>query len=210
MTRDEVVSLVQQGLGFRSDLTTEIITQLRYQQEEVLEKQATLPWFLLTEFANINTVVGEERIPVPSDFLQEYEEGSLWFVDPALAEEDQWKPLAKGLLEDIKTAETGPPKCYALTKDYFRVFPVSDEAYQLQQIYYARAAELTTNIENVWLEHAADWLMNLVGTHMAEDLSNQDATLTFQQRMLVGQKRVMDETEARKHANQRYIMGGAD
>ena len=209
MIRDDAIALIKQGLGFRSDLDAQILTQMKFEQE-VLERKSTLPWFLLSEFSNINTVIGEERLPVPTDFLQEYEEGTLWWFDSTATAEDQWTQLGKALLDEVKTAEPGTPDTYVVTGPYFRLFPVPDAVYNMKMVYYKQGVVLDNNVENEWLKYASDWLMALTGLHMAEDIENDKAAAKFQQRVVLAEDRIARENEARKHTNVRYIMGGED
>ena len=87
MTRDEAVTIIQQQLGFRTDLTAVIITKMKLAQEH-LELSPTLPWFLLSEKSFAFTVINSEKVPIPLDFLQEYEESALVYKpDDATKEE---------------------------------------------------------------------------------------------------------------------------
>lgn len=210
MLRDDAVALIQQGLSFRTGLTSQIITMMQYVQGDILEQRATLPWFLLEEFSEAETTSGEERLLLPADFLGEYEEGTLWLYTPTADPEDQWEEIEKDFLDNIKTGETGPPEAYALTNKYFRLAPTPDAVYKIKMVYYKKGQVLSSNIENEWLANAGDLLINLTGVHMAEDLSNDKAQAKFQTRVDKAEDRFFRENEERKHTNMRYIIGGKD
>lgn len=132
MTRDEAVAIIQQQLGFRSDLTSTIITTMKLAQDQ-LELGPTLPWFLLSERSFNLTTVDDQRVPVPLDFLQEYEESALIFVKSADEEiilgkrdlDKLLKDFPAGLPEDDN--QTREPQFYALRGTYFIIFPVPDQ-----------------------------------------------------------------------------------
>ncbi|NIS77756.1 MAG: hypothetical protein GTO00_09120 [Deltaproteobacteria bacterium] len=210
MLRDNAVSLIQQGLGFRSDLSTQIITMMQYVQEDVLEERPTLPWFLLEEFSEAETTANEERLLLPADFLGEYEEGTLWLYTPTADPGDQWQDIPKDFLDNIKTGETGSPEAYALTNKYFRLAPIPDAVYKIKMVYYKKGQSLATNIENEWLANAGDLLINLTGQYMAEDVGNDKALAKFNARVVTAEDRFFRENEERKHTNMRYIIGGED
>ncbi|MFQ5741990.1 MAG: hypothetical protein ACE5HV_00195 [Acidobacteriota bacterium] len=213
MTRDEAVTEVQRGLGFRTDLATEIITALKTVQSE-LERRATLPWFLLTEVASASTVKDEERVPVPSDFLREYEEDALHYFNGAtgVADEDVWTPLAKDDLEFLRDElpGSGAPQAYALDVKYFRVFPTPDAVYTLKQIYYKTDTVLNSNIENQWLKYAHALLIGEAGIKIASGLRDKEGLPLFQSMAQRGANDLLVENEARAHEGRRYIMGGPD
>lgn len=218
MLRDAAVALIKQGLGFRTDLDTEIVTQMRFQQEEILEQGATLPWFLISTVQSLTTVASTETLAIPSDFLLEVEEAALWFLDSGQSEGSQWRQMPKAFLDDIKTDEEatwadlilGAEPAYALVNKLFYFAPIPDAANTLRFIYYAQDTQLTSDITNLWLTHAADLLMARTGLAMAEDIENDKAALKFETRLQRADARLAAENEARTHTQIRYIMGGKD
>lgn len=105
MDRDTAVSRLQRRLGFRTDLEAAIIDELQQAQIEHEEEfLASPPWFLLEEISSASTVAGEERLPVPENFLQECEQGTLWVYDSS--EDDPWIELPKGFYENLKAYYT--------------------------------------------------------------------------------------------------------
>ena len=87
MNKSDAIKLIQRRLGFRKDLATVIQEELIAAQTR-LEAGITLPtggiflpWFLQTEINSIYTVIGEERILLPEDFIQEIDGDSLYVYD---------------------------------------------------------------------------------------------------------------------------------
>lgn len=213
MNRDAAVSRIQQTLGFRSDKSSEIVNALQDAQVE-LEENATLPWFLLTEVASIVTVIGEERVQLPSDFLQEWEEDPLHYfsTESGVEDEDLWTALSKedlGYLRD-NLPGSGAPAAYALDNTYYRIFPTPDAVYTLKHIYYKQDALLTVNIENLWLEHVPFLLIGLAGIQLAIALRDAEALAIFSAWEQRHRALLVRKSEARMHSSRRYIMGGPD
>jgi hypothetical protein len=213
MDRDTAVSRVQRQLGFRTDLNEQIVDAMQDAQVQ-LEAEETLPWFLQSEISSISTVVGEERVKLPSDFIREWEDDPLWYFNSSAEEdEDVWNELDKGtdlgVLRRTYSGE-GPPQAYHLTADYFRVFPTPDEIYTLKMTYYKNALVLDTNIENVWLKYFPWLLIGKAGVSLASSLRDKNALTVFAALELTNHTAMVHDTEARRHANKRYIMGGPD
>jgi len=177
MLRDDIVTLISNRFNFRDDLDTKIVTELKNAQIELEEELVTdLPWFLLSEVANIDGTASEERIPLPSDFLQENEDGTLWRYDAAAADGDPWKELRKGYHDALKAeyTGTGAPIRYALLGKYFRIYPTPDISYNFRMLYYKRDSILESNIENEWLKYAP-WLIGArTGFNLAHSLRDND------------------------------------
>ena len=212
MTRDEAVARAQVSLGFRTDKVPEIINALQDAQLEA-ERGPDLPWWLVTEVASRDTVIDEERIPLPTDFLREYEGGALWYFNGSATDDrDKWRELIKETVDELRVTfpGEGTPCAYALDECYFRIFPTPDAIYTLKMRYYKRAAVLSSNIENDWLKHEPFLLIGKAGQRVAEGLRDQTAVQVFQQQELEAFQRMLRETRAREDANSNYVMGGPD
>ncbi len=212
MLRSAAVSRIQQTLGFRSDKSAEIILALQDVQVQ-LEKGKTLPFFLKTEVQNRNTVSGEERVPIPTDFIREYDEDPLWYFNGSAADvEDVWTSLAKDDLQVLRDTYPGEgaPKAYHLDHLYYRIFPTPDAAYNLKHIFYKNDMGLSSDIENLWLEHEPWLLIGMAGQMISGALSNDHAFALFQKWETEGRARMFGDTQARQHNSRRYIMGGPD
>lgn len=198
MTRDEAVTSIMNRLGNRTDLETDIITEMKIVQESVLEGHSWLPWFLLSEIATETTVADEERVELPTDFLLEDDDQALWWYDSSDTD-NGWKPLAKDDLDILRERYpgTGEPKAYALRGNYFIIKPTPDDSYTLKMSYYARDAALDTDIENEWLKHAADLLIAETCVVMAEEYIKDSESA---ERFKVAARRAWDRLY-RKHVS---------
>ena len=217
MQRIKASARIQRALGFRSDLATPIVEELqdaqrKFEQGIILPSGGTyFPWFLTTEISSIYTTINEERVAIPDDFIQEVEEDALWYYnsvnDPA------WILLNKDDLDFLRNSDlgTGAPQSYALDASYFRIFPTPDAAYQMKMMYIGKDATLDDDTtENKWLKNAPELLMGEAGMVIAAAARDKDAIAIFQQMRTEAVNRLFIQTEARKHENRTYAMGGPD
>ena len=203
MTRDEAVEDIAKGLGYRRGMEGEIGLALR-QVQRSLENGSFLPWFLLVSEHSVQTRAGEDRVPLPTDFLREAEEDALWLVDG-----EGRRALPKAPYDLLVTRygdASGAPAAYAFTGRYFRVRPVPDGAYKLLMTYYARDDELTANIENRWLRHAPDWLIGETGALLANRLGYREAAAAFALRAARGKAEVVQADAALRWTNRPVLV----
>lgn len=215
MIRSEAVALIKKRLKRPNDsaLDAQIVTEMQFVQEQVLEESGDIrPWFLLSENLTTPTEVGESRVQVPNNFLDEYEEGSLWILDPT---DSEYKALGKGTFEDVRLEATidedddpGMPQIYSLDGKYFRIKPVPDKVYTLQILVYLRDAVLASDSStNMWLTYAAELLISETGLVVAQGyLQDAAATTFFTSRRDAAMARLHRQNEARKHSNMDYRM----
>ena len=209
MTRDQVVAIIKARLLRADDSTvdTKIVTEMQYVQEQLLENALVLPWFLLSEFQTIDTSADEERLPLPTGFLREHEECSLWIYDST---EEEWLPLERDDYEVLANThkEPGQPEAYALDGMYFRLKPTPNETYTLRTRFYIRDTALTSNVENKWLLYASDLMVAETGFIMASTyLKDNDLASKFQADIGRARDRLNLVNEARAHTNRNYMMG---
>lgn len=208
MTRNEAVAFIKQVLGYRTSGDDQIVTNLQQQQIK-LELSPTKPWFLLSELSIRPTVAEETRLPIPTDFLQEYEEGCLFYLD----EDEELVKLKKDeydvLQLNYKEEEPGPPQAYALTGGYFRLFPTPDDIYTIKMLYYKKAATLASGTgTNEWLTHVPELLCAKAGIIMAMSLRDYEAKKLFSEMVAENMMLLENQNEARKHDNFDMQIGG--
>jgi len=210
MLRDDAVSRVKRRLLFRTNLDSAIVEAMQDAQQR-LESEAILPWFLMSEVSSINTVSGEERVPLPVDFLRERDEDGLWYFNSAATDDsDVWLELAKDDLDDLRRAYPGEgaPKGYALMGDYLRLFPTPDAAYTLKMSYYKTDTILSSNIENDWLKYRPWLLIAEAGMDIALSIGQGDVAQTLQ--VMADQQRsaLIVENTSREEAGRSRVKGG--
>ena len=210
MLRDAAVAILQKRLGNRTDLADDIVTEMQLQQLE-LEQAEVLPWFLMTTDATLTTEVGApDQLVIPSDFLREVEEDALEWYNV-----DTWTQLDKDDYDRIKRADLTDftaPSYYAILGPSLFFRPSPTEQITLRWTYYAKAALLTSNIENVWLEHAPGVLINATGHEMAKYLQNPKLEALFAKSLARSVNAMWTQDEQRKLSNQdlRMTFAGAE
>jgi hypothetical protein len=186
MTLDEAVAEVVLGLGFRRDLALESATQIRIAQqyfERSWPEQSLLPWFLITERAVTSTVINEERLTKPTDWLGDVEDDALWLTN-TLGKEIL---IEKSPLDDLRqlyqNASPGFPQGYGFDGYYYRLFPKPDAAYAARMQYYQKDTLLVSGADtNKWLTEAPDILIGRAGAVLAGAGGNARLTM-FLERM---------------------------
>lgn len=213
MTRDEAVTRLLSRLGNRSaaEYTTPILNWMDDVQLYNLEQDpGLLPWFMITETSSASFTIDEERLEVPADFIQTYEEAELQAFH---TESNRFCPITKAHYDEIVKAyvdhSPGLPEKYALVGQYFRVRPIPDQEYVAKLIYYAhQPLPSADNVENTWLKWAADLLLAWTGYEVAsKELQDMELAATFESPIAIARKRLIKRNEARMHANFEYSMG---
>tara|TARA_Y100000310_G_scaffold94408_1_gene92036 strand:+ start:69 stop:707 length:639 start_codon:yes stop_codon:yes gene_type:complete len=212
MDRSAAVGRIQQQLGFRSDLSTEIVTALQDAQSEA-ERDPVLPWFLRNDdLTSFSTAADTETVALPTGFIRESEGDDLHWYDANAADADKWTELAKHDLTYLRKnlPGEGEPQAYHLGLTNLFIFPTPDAVYTLRMVYYKADTTLSTDVENQWLLHAHDYLIGKAGRKIAGPLRDALALAEFEKLEASGKLRMFADSEAREQASTRLIMGGAD
>lgn len=216
MTRDQIVDLLMGRLGKRTSSITQqdIINEMPFVQEMTLEGHPEPPWFLLTTRQNLATVASTETVALPSDFLQEWEDGALYIVnddgsETALTREDY------DIIKYHKGETEGKPSYYDIVGESIVLRQIPDAVYTLKFRYYARGASLAgvygdgNNIENIWLKYAADWFLAEVGMVIANQYLQSDKMLQmFAAQAIQAKKRVDAKNTIMEESNKQRFMEG--
>lgn len=213
MLRDDAVTRIRRKLGFNNNLDATVLIDALKDAQISLEREPELPFFLRTEYASIQTVIGEERVPLPTvrGFLMLVEDSALWRFDST--EDKKWRELAKHDLDALRrvysASSDDEPRAYALDYLYFRVFPTPDKVYTLKMIYYGEDEILDTNVENKWLKHFPFLLISLAIKEVTEGTRDAAAYQLAEKRETVERARLRAYVIARETSNLTYQMGGA-
>lgn len=176
--RATAVLRIREGLGFRTDRPVTIIRRLQEAQRD-LERGKTLPKFLLREDQSLTLASGENAVALPSDFLRRSD--TLIRYTPIYSTYPRripWKDYDTAYLA-YQSYNPGGPQVVSLREDTLWFSPVADRAYTLTWSYYRKADVLETNVTNLWLEHAPEWLIGEAGLRIARDTRNATAIQLF-------------------------------
>jgi len=219
MLRDAFVDILQKRLGsnFDDSLRQDIINEMVFVQENILEGDIFKPWFLVSEESSNSTIVGDERVLLPSDFLAVWEYGGLSRYDASL--DDPYVEMIREDWDEIAEClnYSGKPTHWDIAGQYLLMRPLADDVYPLRWWYFKRAASLAgpygdipTNIENEWLEWASDWFLGEVGAVIAEQYlqMTESAIQKFQVQAARGRERLRLKNVDMEETQKRRVMGG--
>lgn len=202
MTRDEAVTRIQRTLGYRSDSIQEVLDALKDAQQQ-LELGTTLPWFL-KEDGSLTTTANTATVDLPDDFLRlrEIEDDR-----PAIGT-TFLRVLSRGeAVQAYEGDDAAQPRVLVLKSESVELFPTPDTVYTIHFPYYKKATVLTTNVENLWLEHAPMVLIGAAGLLVAADRRNRTAIEKFQSQLAIGWEGVHRENAQREVAGRQIVIG---
>lgn len=212
MTLDEAITQFSTLLGFRTDMVSKAPAMLTNAQAQY-ERGPVYPWFLLSEDSTILTELGDRRVPVPGDYIAEYEEGALFYdAQDGSDEEPLYKYDNDYLMKKVGSKTTGTPKWYSQDGKYFNIFPLPSAArYQLVMKYYKHdtvISSLSGSATNLWLTNAPECLIGLAGARLATGLRDNVALAQFQKMESDARAQLNIQNEEKKHSNRIYQIGG--
>lgn len=216
MIRDKAVDLLLGRLGNRQgdSLKQTIIDEMVYAQENLLEGELELPWFLLSENATEDTVPSEARFPLPADFLMEWEDGGLYMQNDDGTETLMFREDWDIIKSQAALEGEGKPTYYDIAGDYYLLRKTPDAVYTVTQRYYQRQTSLAGvyggagNAENNWLKHASDWLIAETGLIVASQrLQSEKMAQMFAVQATKAKKRVMHKNIVMQESNKQRQMG---
>lgn len=208
MIRDDAVRLLGLRLNNRKGIEARILAEMDAVQEQILEENSWLPWFLESELAQAATTPGERRVSLPSDFLQEIEESHLWIV----GDDGSRQRLLKGSYDRLQAQLPGEgrPSRFCISGEYFHLFPTPNEIWTLEMRYYAKDARMSAdNVETKWLKYAGDLVIACVGEVMAsKHYQNAALAAEFAKDKSAAWDRLLMKHTALQEINQSRSMNG--
>lgn len=217
MQRDTAVDLLMGRLGRRttSSLKDEIINEMVFMQENLLEGGKFLPWFLITSDDTLTSTSGDETITLPTDFIREWEDGGL--LRETGDSDEPYKAITRDDYDiiKIKYPGSGTPKYYDRTETELLLRPTPDDTYTFKLWYYAKDASLAgtyggtgSTTENGWLEHASDVLIAMTGVVVMRQYLNGDASKFVEQVAIAWDRLYARDTEWREANKERFMGDG--
>lgn len=215
MTRDEAVARIQRGLGFRDDLTDEIIASLK-EARRLLETGRSLPDFLLQEEQTLNVPAGSANVALPDGFIREWQEQPLRFTSP---DNDALIVVLEKLDYIIgeqrfppDNTDAGRPIAYTLLGSSIKFWPAErDTSYALRWAYYKHSVDLSTNVaDNEWLQDddgGIEALIGRAGQIIAGDLADTVSLQKFSAMHAVGWNAITSESDLQDQENRPLAMG---
>lgn len=217
MLRDAAVDIIMKRLGNQTDTTLrdDIIAEMAQAQATTLEGGRFHPWFLVSDETALVTVSGDEAVALPADFLTLWDYGGLSRYDSAL--DDPYIEMIRDDWDEIKAYfnYSDAPTHWDIAGANLLMRPLADAAYPLRFWYITRGESLAgtygdaANIENVWLEHASDWLIAETGKVIAEQYLQYrpDAVRTWETQALRAQARLQVLNIKMEESLKKRVMG---
>jgi len=218
VTRTQAVQRVNRDIGFRpagNPLEATIVDVLQEAQRD-LEKGKTLPKFLLLEDQTLTLVAATHTVAKPARFLRENDDTRIRFFPPSSTIP---RFLMRKLYIDAVEANLKPhnnpnasiqptaPSVYVMRQSTIDFITIADQTYTLYWDYFQSDVVLTTDVENLWLKNASDWLIGEAGLRIAKSLGNQQAIGTFTDLRAAGRAAVFAEDIASEEASGPFVMG---
>lgn len=219
MNRDLAVTRIMQGLDFRVPTSsfTDYAIQILQEAQRNLENGRTLPRFLLNQDQTFTLALGAHTVALPTGFIREsddtrirlYPQNSIvprflarrFYIDAVAALNVSVPP------DPYVAPEPSAPTVYVIRNGVIDFITVANLNYVMYWDYYARAAALTTNIENAWLANAPEWLIGEAGYRIAMDLGNQNAVQRFDYMRKAAERAALGEDWAAETASGPLRMG---
>ena len=219
MNLERAIANIKRDMGYKQTGDSEIIDCIADAQEQLETSwpgELELPWFLLSERSSTSQLGNEERLLLPSDFILEFEGDALWLQLENGGERRLWKYDADDLRSQVSQYSDQALQhalqlsrfSYALTGDYFRIFPKPDTAQTYKMIYYQRQTVMTDpSEENRWLKYAPWVLIGAAGAEMCMGARDREAKAHFEAKKAAALQSISTFTLERKYANRRMAMG---
>lgn len=209
------ISTIQFKLGRRRDLDDVIRARLDAQQEE-LEREANLPWFLVERR---DLVVAGSPVDMPEGFIREYEDGDVYIQLPTVGTEPRYGQLAKFSPKNAQrhvVGEGGPgmPCVYSFLGERLQLWPTPDKEYTLAIDGYWKDvlpstafAEAGNAATNKWLTHAPLVLVEKVVVDLCLDMRDDKGAKAATARLSDALVKMQEQNLYRREYNQLRTMG---
>lgn len=195
MLRDDAVIRITDGLGFRSNLTAKAILRLQEAQRD-LEMGKTLPWFLQKVDQALTLSSGNPTVTIPTDFIRFVDDELIRYTPSGATKQFviPRKRFDEAMFQYGSSATAaGAPQVFARRSLTFFFFPYPDTTYNLTWSYFAKAALLTTNVENLWLQYAPEYIIGEAGLRLARDARDEKAIKIFSDMQAAGKVALFGE-----------------
>ena len=210
MNNSDVLDSMLQRLGNRRNFSREtLLIELNAKIAE-LERGSFLPWFL-EGLWETTLSAGTRSLAVPTDFLQEVENGKLELVTAT----GRCLYPKKRPFEVVQAAwqnypDGGEPFVYALWAGAVHFAPTPMANYSFSLPYFKKTGEIAdtaTPVSN-WLANAYNFIVyqTLVDVS-ANNLKDNESAVTFSNLANSAYARLYKYNEARQHTNRDYNIG---
>lgn len=152
MTRDEILILIKQRLGFRMNYDDAVIfahLDLIQVQYEKVSRTKPLPWFLLNTTHTVDTVASTRSVARPTNFIAFEDDWPLTIVNA----DNERKRLRRAVPYDLSHddyEEEGFPTHFIFNNTNLDLYPLPNAVYTITIPHYARTDKWSENTTNDW------------------------------------------------------------
>lgn len=209
MLRDEAAAIVERRLAFLEGRRDVVLAELSFAQAKLESGVVSphggvfWPWFLLRR-ARTSIPAGTERLPLPSDWISDFEYSSIWLSDGLT----KW--ALKRIRFDQLSGARGRPGRYEIVGSTLYLDPIPDREYAAETLYYGREEPLTANIENAWLRFSPGLLIAETVRSLAESLHMTEALRAAESDLALETRRLWASHLARIELLDRELRIGGD
>lgn len=212
MNVKKALDLLMKRLGNRTspNLRAACLDEMTVAQEQ-LEQAPELPWFIEGEWAEAFTEPGEDRVPIPTDFLREIEDRNLVIVRDGVITDLRKSDYDAAEVEISRNAEPSVPTHYMYRGNYIILRPVPNDVYTIAfPGYYARQqppVDVETS-ENAWFKNVADLLIAMAGVNVAgQHIKDPELVQVFSAQQNSAENRLVRLMTAHEESNRTRRMG---
>lgn len=181
MNTDQAIAIVQEKLGFRSDLPQQILAKFN---EAILLRETgrTLPPFLILEDEELTLVAGQNWIDLPTGFIRMVDDDNPRIT---MSNPSGVSYLKQGAWDDILRARAGQSEgnvsMFAIRKNkiWFSLTPTENATAYWS--YYTHDTPLTTTSDetNLWLTNCPYLIIGKAGHSMGQNLKSDQDTMQY-------------------------------
>ena len=208
MTFNQLIGTLIVQFGNRLDLRERFCGELEFIKEFTLEDDPSFtPYFLLEDVENFAFTADVQTYALPTGFIKEYEYGFIFQDDdttPLIKESKEFNQIFH--VENDGTVSTGEkPTHYSIVGSKIYLYPTPSIAGNVRIQYYKKTGRIKGDDTNPWLTDGGDWMLNEVGSVVAQEIQNTELALLFDARAQRSRRRLMGKTEERHSMNMRNL-----
>ncbi len=206
MTRDEIVQIIRDRLGFNQSL--ELATIYRHMDAvqrkfELGEDDVPAPWFCFDTTCQLKTRTNRRDVALPETFTTLDDDWPLSIEKSSTVTKALTRVPYYDLVSDIDS--TGFPQYYALEGEALHLFPLPDSIYNINFPHHKTLEALSTDADSIWFKEFPNLLIEETVSSIASSTRDHDALKMS--RIVETRSAYIRRVESRKHTLQSYRMG---
>ena len=213
MINSQILDRIMQRLTRTAPTTRAIVLLELNEKIRELERGPVKPWFMEKSVSGVLTSL-QNTLALPSDFLEEYEEGAFRIQDLQGAWSAPIKVPIERLEHETDALDPALPEGYSLFGEVFYLGPAPASAYPYKLKYYGRTTAIVDDgatTTNQWALEFFNYL-TLVVAHLVANthLQSMEIVTKIEPELAIAHSHFWRAVESRKHANADYLVGDSE